>query len=71
MLHLQPEGLVEPDGGELGAAVVDELGAAGEAGQGGDVDDVALLLLDHAGEEGLDRPEVRQGVDLEGQLDLV
>ena len=35
-----------------------------------DVNDVTLLVLDHGGHEGLDSPEVGQGVHLEGQLNL-
>ncbi len=33
--------------------------------EGSDVDDVTLLVLDHARKEGLDGPEVRQRVDVE------
>ncbi len=33
--------------------------------EGSDVDDVTLLVLDHARKERLDGPEVRQRVDVE------
>jgi hypothetical protein len=33
--------------------------------EGSDIDDVTLLVLDHARKEGLDRPEVRQRVHVE------
>ena len=73
LLHLpqlQPQGLVEAPGPEFGGAVVAESGYAHEASCGGDGYDVAVVGGDHVGEEGLDGPEVRFGVDTEGQGSL-
>lgn len=61
-LELDAEGIVQADGGELGAAVVDELVGPGVAGQAGDVDDVTLLVGNHVGKEGFDQPEMGKHV---------
>ena len=48
-----PERLVQSDGGKLAGTVVHQLVGAAVARQAGHVDDVALLLVNHVGHEGL------------------
>ena len=67
--QLHPQRLVQPHRRELGGAVVDQLVGAAVARQARHVDQVAALLADHVGEEGLDRPEVRHDVHVEGSDD--
>ncbi len=68
---LDLQGFINANGGELGAAVVDELIRSGVTGQAGDVDNVTLLPGDHVGHEGFDRPKVSKDVDLKSLDDFV
>lgn len=55
--------LVEGERTGLAAAVVGHLAEANEAGGARDGDDVAVVTLDHGGQELFDSPPVGQGVD--------
>jgi hypothetical protein len=64
------ETLVEGHGGGLGSCVVDHGGRGDVACQTGDGDDHAVVVGDHVWQELLGEVVVREGVDLEGQVDV-
>ena len=59
------EALGDADDGGLARVVGQVVAAADLAGQGGEADDVAALLRDHGGQDGLAREENGLGVDVE------
>ena len=62
--------LVERHGSRLGGAIVDH-GWCGDKGcERGDGDNHAVVALDHAGQEGLGDPVVRQRVDVKGEAHI-
>lgn len=63
--------VVDVEGPDFGAAVVEEAGGGEEGGHGGYCYDVALLLPQHAGEEFSDEDEVRDEVDFEKPFSLL
>lgn len=69
--QLGGEALVEGEGGGLGRRVVDHGGRCEVAGERGDGDDHAVVLLDHVGEELLGEEVVAQRVHVEGKADVV
>lgn len=62
---------MEGEGGGLGGGVVDHGGGDKVAGQRGDGDDHAVVAGDHGGEKLLCEEVVADGVDVEGEADVV
>lgn len=69
--ELGGESLVEGDGGGFGRGVVDHARGGQPACETGDGDDHAMVVLDHMWEELLGEVVVGEGVDLEGQVDVL
>jgi len=62
---------VEREGGGFGGCVVDHRGRGEVAGYGGDGNDHAVVGGDHGGQELLRQIVVAEGVDLEGEVDVL
>lgn len=68
--QLSGEALVEGHGGGFGGCVVDHGGCGDVAGERGNGDDHAVVVLDHVRQELLGEVVVGEGVDLEGQVEV-
>lgn len=71
MPNLLSQAFVEGQRSRFGTRIVRDLPNARKASKARDCDDVAVVLLDHAGQKLLHGPEVRHGVDVHRQTDLV
>ena len=69
--ELGGQALVEGQRGGLGRAVVDHLGDGDVGGQAGDGDDHAVVARDQARQELLGEQVVGDGVDVEGEADVL
>ena len=68
--QLLSQALVECHRTSFGAAVVGHFAQRSETGHAGDGNHMSMVLLDHAGQEFLDHPEMRHCVDFECRADL-
>lgn len=69
-LHFHAQRLIKTDRCELGSRIISKTRSTGMSSHGGDGHNVAVLALNHVGQEGTASPKVRVNVHVHSALDV-